>query len=216
MGFKLTGGVSAVDSDVDSAVKALRTTLVSRGVGFCVSTTTGTIGAALAANSPVFGMRLDPSATVRAFIERVRLQFTTIVAFTTPVTAGRRLALFRGSGAATAGGTGIATAQRKHTAFGSTSEFDTANGGDLRIATTAALTVVGITFETEPLRMMTLTHVGAAGGHYECIWEFHASENNPVVLEPGQLLAIRNPAAMDAAGTWTLAVNVDWHEAAAF
>jgi len=215
MGFKQTG-YSGVDAEVEASVRAVRAINVGRGTPFCVSTVTGTIGAALAANSPVFAMRLDPGAAVRAFIERIRLEYTTIVAFTTPVTAARRLALFRGSGAAAAGGTAITTAQKKHTNFGGTSEMDTANGGDIRVSTTAALTVVGLTFETDPLRQMTLTHVGAAGGFREVIWEFHATENSPVVLEPGQVLAIRNPVAMDAAGTWQLGVNVDWHEAAAF
>ncbi len=31
----------------------------------------------------------------------------------------------------------------------------------------------------------------------------------------GQVLAIRNPVVMDAAGTWQLAVAVDWYEAPA-
>ena len=34
-------------------------------------------------------------------------------------------------------------------------------------------------------------------------------------LDPGQALLIRNPQAMDAAGTFQLAVAVDWYEATA-
>ena len=210
-------GSSGTIFEVDSNDKrAARQVIVGRGSAYCTSNITGTIVAALGANSSVFAMRLNPGSTTPAYIERIRLQFTTIVAFTTPVTAGRRLALFRGAGAAASGGTAIAAAVRKDTTFGSNSQFDASNGGDMRIATTGALTVTGITFETAPIRLMTLTHVGAAGGHYETIWEFSTSENHPIVLQAGQLLAIRNPVAMDAAGTWTLGANVDWHEAPAF
>jgi len=216
MGFPVGHGTLASEQAVESDRKAARVVVVSRGTGFGVAGVTGTIAAALAANSSIFAMRLDPSSPNRAFIDRIRMQWTTIVAFTTPLTAGRRLGLFRGSGAATSGGTAIATAVRKHTAFGATSEFDAANGGDIRIAATAALTVTGITYETDPIALVTASHVGAAGGFFEALLEFSASESSEIVLEPGQLLAIRNPVAMDAAGTWQLSVQVQWREAVAF
>lgn len=196
-------------------VKGLRTTTVPRGNAYAVTNITGTIGAALAANSAVFAMRLDPGSDVLAFIERIRIQYTTIVAYTTPITAGRRLALYRGSGAASSGGTAITTVHKKDSTS-SGSECETAQGGDIRISTTGALTVTGITWEADPIRTISLVHVGAAGAYYEAILEFHASECAPIILQPGQLLGIRNPAAMDAAGTWQLAINVDWHEAVSY
>lgn len=199
---------------VEAGLGAARVTNVARGVGFGVGATTGTIAAALAANSTVFAMRLDPSSAVRAFIERIRLEFTTIVAFTTPVTAGRRLAVFRGSGAAASGGTAISASVPKHSTS-NTSEFNSANGGDMRIATTGALTVTGITYEANAFRELSLVHVGAAGGFRDVVWEFSAHESQPIQLEPGQLIGIRNPVLMDAAGTWQLSVSVDWYEAAA-
>lgn len=218
MAFIQDGRTVAGNVAVEGNTKSERACQVPRSINnYSVSNITGTIAAALAANSSLFAMRLDPSSGAKlAFIERIRCQFTTIVAFTVPVTAGRRLALFRGSGAAASGGTAIATTVRKDTVGGTSSEFDTVNGGDVRIATTGALTVTGITFETEPIRSMSLVHVGSAGNHQEWIWEFAASECSPIILQPGQLLAIRNPAAMDAAGTWQLLVNVDWYEATAY
>lgn len=203
---------SGVLLEVESDKKAERAITVPRGVGYGTSGITGAIAAALTANNPVFAMRLDPSSAVRAYIDRVRLQFVTLAAFTVPITAGRRLALYRGSGAATSGGVGIAAAVKKHTALAS-SEFDVANGGDIRIASTGGLAAAGITFEAEPIATMTLVHVGAAGAYIESIFEFAPSESYEIVLEPGQLLVVRNPAAMDAAGTWQLGVNVQWREA---
>ena len=193
-----------------------RVSIVSRGNGFCLSSATGTMAATLAANATVFAMRLDTGTGARAFIDRVRWQFTTIAAFTTPITAGRALVLSRGAGANTTGGTALPVIPKK-LSTSTTSEFGASDGGDCRIATTAALGVAGVTIEAEPIRMTALAHVGAAGAHYETIWEFATSESTPVVIEPGQLLMIRNgPNAMGAGGTWQLAVNIDWHEFTAF
>ena len=213
MGLPILGAPSNNPAEVDAYKSGQRVTIVGRGASHAVASVTGTIAAALAANSAVFAMRLDPAAgaSYKAYITRIRLQWTTIVAFTTAITAGRRLSIYRGSGAAASGGTALAGAAKKDTADG-VSKFDSA-GGDMRIATTGALTVTGITFETRELRTMGLTHVGAAGAFLEQIWEFGPTDaSGEIVLNQGELLAIRNPAAMDAAGTWQLAVNVDWHE----
>lgn len=180
-----------------------------------LSATTGTIAAALAANSTVFAMRLDPGAgTVVAEIDRIRVKFTTILGFTVAVTGGRGLSLHRGSGAATSGGTSIAAAAKKSTTFGA-SQFDVAEGGDIRVATTAALTVTGITYEATPHRACSLAHAGAIGGYADFVWEFADNECYPLILQPGQLIGIRNPAAMDAVGTWQVQVDVDWRETTA-
>ena len=211
----IEGGASSALLEVESDKKAGRVVVASRGDAYCVAGITGTIAAALAANSSVFAMRLDPGSPLLAFIERIRLQYTTIVAYTTPVTANRRLAIYRGSGAAASGGTALATAAQKDSTS-SPSECNSAQGGDIRISTTGALTVTGITYETQEFATMPLVHVGAAGAYSEVIFEFATTESSPIILQPGQLLAVRNPVAMDAAGTWQLAVRVDWHEAAAW
>lgn len=198
---------------VEPGISAARVALVSRGYGYSTAATTGTVAAALAANSAVFLMRLDVGSPKRAFIERIRLEFACLVAFTTPITAGRRLGIYRGAGAtATSGGSAI-TAVPKHGST-DTSEFSIANGGDLRIATTGALTATSATFEAA-FTDMSLVHVGTAGAYRDVLYEYGGAEAQPIQLDPGQLLAIRNPVAMDAAGTWQLAVTLDWHEAPA-
>jgi hypothetical protein len=186
--------------------------LVQLGHAYAVASNTNTISAALGANSCLFAMRLDPSAgSITARIERIRVSYTCLVAFTVPLTAGRRLALYRGSGAATTGGAAIATVAKKDSTSPA-SEFENAQGGDVRIATTGALGVTGVTFEANEFAQMPLAHLGAAGNFMEQVFEFSASESAPIILQPGQLIAIRNPQAMDAAGTWQMAVRVDWHE----
>jgi hypothetical protein len=87
--------------------------------------------------------------------------------------------------------------------------METAQGGDMRIATTGALTVTGITFEAQELAFISVIHAGNAGGFAE---ESFDMDDNPIVINPGQLLAIRNPVVMDAAGTWQASVAVEWYE----
>lgn len=209
----LESGIATSSTQAAVEGRAMRVMTVGRGNAYAASATSGVIAAALGANSSVFAMRLNPGSVLRAYIERIRVQFTTIVAFTTPVTAARSLALFRGTGAAASAGTAMTPVSKDSTL--ATSQCLAANGGDIRISATAGLTVTGITFEATPLRTMTLSHVGNAGNYQEAIWESHATESYPIVLTPGQVLAIRNPVAMDAAGTWQFAINIDWHEAAA-
>jgi len=198
-----------------SAAGGNRTVVAPRGDGFSVSEVTGTIAAALAQNSVIYARRIAPAPSVkRAFTDWMRLTFTTIVAFTTPITAGRRLAIHRASGAATTGGTGIAAASKKDPSSAG-SLCDVALGGDIRIATTAALGVGGITVG-DKLGELQLVHVGAAGGFHERVYEWHASWNKQNELGPGDLVVVRNPVAMDAAGTWQLGIEDHWHEAPAW
>lgn len=212
MSFDQDGRAIAGNGAVENGPKARRVTVVQRTLNtFTVAGTSGIIGAALAANASVFAMRNDLASPRRVFIERVRLQYTCIVAYTVPITAGRRLGLYRGNGAAASGGTAL-TPFRKASSVGNVSEVDSTNGGDARISTTAALTVTGITFETPLIAEMHLSHMGTAGAFFEEVFQFNPTDSAPIVLEPGQLLAVRAPVAFDAAGTWQLGVRVDWHE----
>ncbi len=182
------------------------------GNHYTIAAKTGTIAAAAAANAAVFAMRLNPGYSGKAYISVVKVRFTCIVAYTTPVTQTRSLVLVRGAGAATSGGTAISTVAKKDTSYGN-SEFESALGGDVRISSTGALTVTGITFETVNQGEMTLAHVGSAGSFYEHVWEWE-NRAHALELNPGELMAIRvGPSAMDAAGTWSIGIEVQWREA---
>src|SRR4030095_3369875 len=106
---------------------------------FFVNSVTGTIGAAL--NGDAFAMRLDPSAPAPAHITSVRCWYRTITAYTVPATF-RAFRMRRFAGTVASGGTAITVAARKDTG-GATSEFDSANGGDIRIAAATMLTSPG-------------------------------------------------------------------------
>lgn len=209
---RATAGLAAVEN----VTKALRMTQVPRSIrSYALAGSTGTIAAALAANSSVLALRMSPSAgALQAYITRMRLMYTCVVAFTTPVTAGRRLGIYRGAGAAPSGGTTVADFTQKD-ASAPASQCAAGQGGDARIATTGALTVTGITFETQPIAEMSLSHVGAAGAFVDFTFEFDMLPH-PIVLSAGQLVAVRNPAIFDAAGTWQLTSTIEWHEALAY
>lgn len=194
---------------------SMRVTTGLVGDRYSQGNVTGTIAAALANNSAVYAMRSNPATSRKVRIHRLRLQWTTIVAFTVPITAGRRLAIFRGVGAAATGGTeigSVAAATSERDSLSPASQCDTGQGGSQRIATTGALGVAGIVFEPSPFKVMSLAHVGAAGAFFEQLIEFDDDTGGPLVLNPGELMAIRAGQLFDAAGTWQLAVNVDWTE----
>lgn len=180
-----------------------RAVSVPRGFGYAACGTTGTIAAALAQNSVVFAARANPANKARVNLENLRVCFTTIVAFTTPITAGRRLAVFRAGGAACTGGAALALVSKDSGNLGP----ESTPISDVRIATTAALGVAGVAVEANPIGQLGLVHVGAAGAFYEFESQFDPTWNVPVQLHPGELIVIAAPQAFDAAGTWQIAVD---------
>jgi len=213
---KLIGWTSGNGAEVNSK-NALLTAIIPNGASaYAITGKSGIVAAAAIAGGALYAMRVSPgSGSVHAYIDSIRIKFTTVTAFTTPVTATRSLVVTRGSGAAASGGTAITVMTPKDTAYAA-SQFDTATGGDVRIATTGVLTTTSVTFESTNFGEMTLIHAGAAGGFYEEVYEF-SSTNHPIELAPSQLLAVRvGPSAMDAAGTFVLGVEVFWHEGTSY
>jgi hypothetical protein len=199
---------------IDTTTKAARVSVYPRLSHYAIASVTGTIGATLAANSSVFVARLDPSAgaSYKAYITRLTLMFNDIAAVA-GVNAGLRLAVYRGSGAAASGGTALATAAEKDTTSAN-SQMNSGEGGDMRISTTGALTVAGITFETqELLTAMSLADALITAGTYrEKAWEFDNPQASPIVLNQGELIAIRNPVVFPGTATWQLGVTMEWFE----
>jgi hypothetical protein len=208
---KLIGWTSNNGAEVNSKGSVHMVKVAPTGANYSVAAKTGTIAAAAAAGAAVFAMRLDPSYSGKAWIDSIRIRWTTIVAFTVPISQTRSLVITRGSGAETGGGTLIAANTKKYASYPA-SQYDTAEGGDVRISTTGALTVTGVVWEATNLAEMTLAQVGTAGAFYEAIYEFSV-RNHEIELTAGQVLGIRvGSSAMEAAGTWSLGVEVNWRE----
>lgn len=184
---------------------------------------TGTVAAALAADGVVWTLRypesvasvLMPGAGAanakKLYVGRLEVIVSTIVAFTTPVTAGRHLKLVRGSGpAGTADPSGGAawTPARKRSDLDAPVEAL----GVGRVATTGALTTTGFTFEANALARIPLTGAGASGAVASASFVFDGRQAAPVVLLPGQVLALAAGQLFDAGGTWEAFINVDFAE----
>jgi len=165
--------------------------------GQTISGVTGTMAAALAANAVVTAWRYPTTGPTKGLVHWVHLHYVCIVAFTAPVTAGRQLHIIRGSGGDASGGTALDVSRNQ------SDLTETLFTG--QIATTAGLTMTNVVYTSEvPKARMLLAHAGAAGSSYDEIWRF----DDPLMLLPGELLAVRTPAQFDAAGTWQLNIKV--------
>jgi hypothetical protein len=189
------------------------------GQAWSLTGSTGTMAASLAANSLVFAMgavadvslATQPNLPRRGplEIEYFSAIFTAVVSSGAPVTAGRALQLFKSSDNAQAMPTGGAalTALPKRTRDAGADSGLIANAA--RIATTTGLTAGAFTRGTVPLVTIDVSGLGASGNRL--IYEFFEQLNGaPIYLDPGEILVVSNPAALDALLTWQLTVNVDY------
>jgi hypothetical protein len=179
--------------DVKRALGALTSYRGQSFAGF-----TGTMAAALAAGSTVFAARYPAAAPAAGMflVQWMHLHFTCIGSFATPVTAGRRLSLKRGSGGDPTTGTAIDVVRNV-----SSEATETLLTG--QVATTAALTMTGVTYETPTRSRLMLSEAGSSGFGIDEIWQF----DDPFFLLPGELFGIVAPALFDASGTWQLSVK---------
>lgn len=203
---------TATGMKVDAGFATGRVHAFPNGNAYFVQGTTGTIAAAL--NGDIFAMRLDPSSAVLAYITYVKIDFRCIVAFTTAVTP-RFLRLRRFSGTAPSGGTTISTVMQADP-NSAASEFTVAGGGIIAISATSAVTSPG-TAEAFNFERVNLTNFGTANANVKTEWFFKHDANGrpPLILRPGNSIAIGTTAAFDAAGTWEADIMVGWSEAVA-
>jgi hypothetical protein len=108
------------------------------------------------------------------------------------------------------GGTDVAAAIRKKSAHAAVPATTVTVA---RMATTAALTAGGLVRDANPLALLDLVSVGAAGGRLEHVYELGAPQPQEWGLNPSEYIVVSNPQAMDAAGTWQLTINeLSWYE----
>ncbi len=197
---------------VDAGFATARVHAFPNGNAYFVNGTTGTIAAAT--NGEIFAMRLDPSSAVLAYITFIKVDFRCIVAFTTPATP-RFLRLRRFTGTAASGGTAITTVMQADP-NSAASEFTAAGGGDIRVGATTNIAAPG-TPDTFNAERVNLTNFGAANTNLSTIWTFKHDSNGrpPIILRPGNSIAIGTTAAFDAAGTWEADILVGWSEGVA-
>lgn len=200
----------------DTYAGSARISPVVKGDAYAISSVSGLFTSGQAINGCQFAMRSSPAAKRNVYITHLRVQWCVTVAFATAVTAGRRLEVYRGSGAAASAGTALATPALLHP-YSPPSWCAASMGGDIRIAAATTLTVTGITFETQPIEGFQTAGWGAAAAYVAFERNYDNPGSSPIILRPGELIAVRNVQAMDAStgavANWQIGVEVEWHEA---
>jgi hypothetical protein len=225
MAIQLQGN-SGVVAEVDgSTFRTLRITARPINYGslgfYRVGAVTGTIGAALAANSELFQFRWV-DATKLAVVYQVIVSAGGNVAATAAALVSLVATVARSWTAAGSGGTRL-------TMTGNNAKLRTSMGtslvNDIGIATTAALTAgtktldttnigavslgIGTGAITTAMNLSLLSNVILLGGD--------AINHHPLVLAQNEGFVIRNGAtAWPATLTWNLAVRCTWGEVASF
>ena len=174
---------------------------------------TETIAAGVAANSVLFGMQCIPNASnwIRAaYIQRVRIQYTCLVAFATPITAGRGLGVAAITSTTLSGGTLVRAMPKGADNSNIQSTFDNRT----RIATTGALTgptgLPGFDYG-----YASLAGLGNAGDTATFEWTF-SDDTAPIAVSSGGGVSasvanfgVYVPQTFDAGGQFELVVEVD-------
>jgi hypothetical protein len=214
MALQISGNTGTV-AEVDSNTLAVRTTIRPIDVGslgaYAVAVETGTMAAALGANSPIFSMRWT-SANV-ALVRRIGITMAIATGFAQGV--GKFDLFFARSYSATdTGGTGLAISgnnQKRRTAFA------TSLMADVRISTTATLTAGTRTLDAQPCASFVFNPGTAANStpfqSYN-LWRPDPTGDWPIVLAANEGLVIQ--ATVPATGTWTADVTVEWTELASY
>lgn len=183
------------------AYTAARNGIPLRGV--MKSAESGIIAAGLAAGAIVWTYRNPEAATKPLLVQFLRPLTINVVAFTTPITPGRGFDLVRLTPNAPgtsdpSGGTAWTPVRQRS---------DSTDGvGVGHIANTGALTTTGFTASAQ-LRKHDMSGTGGANGTAVNFWKLKLEEE-PLVLLPGEALALAATQLFDAAGTFRLITDI--------
>ncbi len=219
----LTNGGSLLEGGEAARISPLHIQRMPiKGNNYRVSAFTGTIGAALAANSEVFQFRFVSGTKTYALINHIQLNGAGVVAVSTAIgPIGWYVTPARAWTAAGSGGTRI-------TNTGDNMQLETAIAtsqvSDIGIATTGALTAGTKTLDSASIgQHITGTLTGAATvqqfGQLAGTEDLFRAEDNggmPLVLANQEGFVIRTTHAGPAALTYVVGFSVQWTEVTAF
>lgn len=209
MAVKIIGAVSGVESDTD----ANRNVMVSEGLpaigaagGYytVAGQTTAVVAAALAANTMLVSMRLNPASSRKAYITRMRVQLGVATQGVAGGIAGT-LGLQRYTAQTPTGGT-ARTPNRMFETAGSASDMFDVRDSNAALTGTAPTwgTVVAVTLV--PLVIVLTSGMVNTGN------EWIVEPPHPIVLNPGDGLALRTQVVMPATQTWVYSYTFHWYE----
>lgn len=204
-------GATGTIQEVDLTMKAARVTLrpMEAQSWASLSSESGAVSA-LAANATVFSLRYTGPGLL--YVRRMGVGFITQTAFTTAQRIGFAAYVARNFTASDTGGTTITqfgTNSGKHR-----STLANPTSGDVRIATTTALTNGTRTIDANPLGLQAAWS-GAAGQGIPVGLDNIFDQNSgdyPLILAPNEGIVINNFVAFGAAGTGYIYVNLEFVE----
>lgn len=238
MAIYIVGATSGVQAEVDATPKALRTILYDSAGnplvvdgddrllvsprppaigslgGYSLNAETGAITATLAANSPLFSFRWT-DATRLAIIEHITASVAISGTITTAVATSLEAIIARSFTASDTGGTGLSFANNGGKSNANKTSMGATLVGDVRIATTAALTAGTRTLDNNGIGGVnygTGTTAGTGGMGKTDLYRYSADEGYPVILAQNEGFIIRNPDAGPATGTFKVMITVRWTE----
>lgn len=174
------------------------------------------------ANTPLFSMRFvagSAGSAQIAMIQRVTMSFVQTTAFTTAQQMGFGLLVARSFTGSDAGGTQIVVSGNNQKFRTSMQTSQIATNGDMRIASTAALTAGTRTLDSQAVSVAhgwggsVLLTTGMYQPQQITLYENFPGDT-PLVLQSNEGIVINNIVAMGAGGVFTVAVNVEWTESA--
>lgn len=224
MGIQVIGNGGTVAEVDGTTFRALRTTgrpMDYGALGFYrVSSVSGTMAAALAANSEIFQFRW-PDATKLAIVTRIAISAGANVAATAAALCSFRVTAARSWSVAGSGGTRL-------TMTGNNQKLRTSMGtslvNDIGIATTGALTagtktldaqdVGGVSFGIGTGAITTALNLNIIP--MTELLNIDASNDHPLVLAQNEGFVIRSGIIFPATMTWAFTVNISWAEVTAY
>jgi hypothetical protein len=215
------GVVAEVDGTLFRAMRVTGRPIDYGALGYyATGMLSGTIAAALAANSELFQFRW-PDATRLAVIYRLVCSAGLNVAATAAGLFGLRGCIARSWTVAGSGGT-------RATMTGNNQKLRTSMGtslvNDIGMATTAALTAGTKTLDAQDFGVIATgigtgaitTGVNLPIFPQQNLLNIDASTDHPIVLATNEGIVVRSGPIAPATMTWHLGVSVQWAEVAAF
>lgn len=196
---------------------------VGTGMGGRISMVSGTIAAALGANSELFQFRYVTAAGRVCLVHGISVSAGMNVAASAAALLSLRATIARGWTADGTGGTAATLTgnnQKLRTAFGAASEVSSA-----RMATTAALGAGTKTLDSQDIGgvsygvltgAITVTPNGVLIPKTNLLGDFAGSLAFPLVLANQEGFVVRSGIIGPAAMTWALTVDVAWSEVQSF
>lgn len=219
----VSGALAGVGAEAASPLHTVRLPLSYGSGGFYrVGATSGTMAAALAANSEIFQFRYVTAASRLAAIYKVSISAGANVAATAAGLVTLRMAAARSWTAAGSGGTRLTLTGDN---VNLRTSMATSEVNDAGISTTGALTAGTKTLDTTDLAAIT-TGIGTGALTVAAdftiipqtaLFDADGEGQHPLILANQEGFVIRNGAnAWPATMTWGFSVNVLWAEIPAF